>query len=144
MRQIQAWDASIGRLALVQADSRFCNGSISQVLGNGDTSVLGALFWWKSAKLNGLWARKQRYDHYLFCVDRCTYRDANRTWQPRNPAWCKLKAVTAVLQARMHDSVLWCAAPHRATKCANTHTAAVATPLPLSRAAQDRLGRICG
>jgi hypothetical protein len=92
-------DASIGRVALVQLDTRFC--THPREWRASLPGLRAAWFWWSGVRLNSRWAEKQGHDHILFCVKRgcaCGGRKAS---------WCKIKAVAAVLRELRYDTVLF-------------------------------------
>lgn len=109
---------SLGRIAVVQADSRFCS---SPAEPQSQPDAAAAAYWWKSVALTGQWASRHGYSHFCFCVRRCVRckrMEARERSMPGSQralrgrlvpgaAWCKLRAMAFVLRSKSYDSAVF-------------------------------------
>lgn len=98
-------DKALGRIALVQMDNRYCTTRRDWIASI--PPLRASWFWWKAAHINSLWTATHQYDHLLFCSPGCTYCHKNGSLVARRPSWCKIRAVSVVLQAQEHDTVVF-------------------------------------
>ena len=52
----------LGKVAVLQSDNRFC-AAIMHCRNGGNGSSLLSSYWWKSVRINALWAQRHGYDH---------------------------------------------------------------------------------
>ena len=100
----------LGRVATVQADSRFCDLAKQRA---ADVIRLHQ-YWWASAHVNYIWAERHNYESFFFCIRRCTRCNVSSgPWRVKTVAlvptlaWCKLVAVATILTVERYDTVLY-------------------------------------
>ena len=92
----------VGRSVVVQSDTRYCNPE------RADVGVRAWPFWWRSAMINAVWAAQRAgYEHYTYCVSECVAADASGSTVLLASAWCKIPVLADVVQAKLHDTILY-------------------------------------
>ena len=95
----------LGRVAIVQSDSRFCDPEAATATG-----VRTLPYWWRSVMLNAQWAHRQGYSHLTYCIKACAAASTASTQTSvaaLAAAWCKIPAISDALQTRQYKTVLY-------------------------------------
>ena len=110
---------ALGRVAIVQADDRYCN-------SNPSPSSID--YWQSSARITAHWAAQHNYFHFVYCVTDCAHEvrctvavplfctlgiasrhalPSSQVFGARHPAWCKLLALAHTLEVGSFQTVLY-------------------------------------